>query len=161
MGKRRSSRRFFQKNWPVDFESFPTSAGAATNQEDAELAAAHFPRLKCHRGKSESTRRAIETCQRRENYSHGVTGFSRACGKSKRRYALWNSRPRPERLGHKSLFTRGELHRCERFPSGSRCERSIHRKDFSGAVNLHETGNNQETRNPGIIEAVHPNRLSD
>ena len=61
--------------------------------------------------------------------------FSRACGKSKRRYALWNSGPRPERHGHKSLFAGGKLHRCQRFCPRVRCERSIHRKDFPGAVN--------------------------
>jgi hypothetical protein len=135
LGKRRSGRRFFQKSWPVNFEGFSTSAGAATTQEGAEHPATCFPNIKCTRGKSESNRRAIETCQRREAYSHCAPGFSRTCGKSKRRYALWNCRPRPERHGHESLFTGGKLHRCQRFRSRVRCERSIHRKDFPGAVN--------------------------
>ena len=63
-----------------------------------------------------------------------LPAFSRACGKSKRRHALWNSGPRPERHGHKSLFTGGKLHRCQRFSPRVRCERSIYRKDFPGAV---------------------------
>src|SRR4029450_3665356 len=58
-------------------------------------------------------------------------------GKSKSWFALWNSGPRPERHGHESLCTGGgKVYRCHRFCVRVRRERSIHRKAFSGSVNL-------------------------
>jgi len=136
VSKRGSRGRFFQESWPIDFEGFPAAASAAANQEEASLGlwATHFPKIKRRRGDPKCTRTAVTTCQRREVHSHRAAGFSRVCERIKRRYALWNSDPRPERHGYKSLFAGGKLHRCQRFCSRIRCERSIHRKDFPGAV---------------------------
>ena len=138
-GKRRSGRRLFQETWPLDFEGFPASAGAESNQEEADLGrrATHVQTIKRRRGDrgAERNRTAIKPCQRREVYCHCATGFSRARGKNKRRYPLWNSGSRPQRHGHKSLFTGRKLHRCQRLCSWVRCERSIYREDFLGAVN--------------------------
>src|SRR5439155_15270139 len=75
--------------------------------------------------------------QRRRVYWHRAGCFSRGYGKSKSWFALWNSGPWPERHGHESLYTgRGQVYRCHRFCVWVRRERSIHRKVFSGSVNL-------------------------
>ena len=136
MGKRRSGRRFFQKSWPIRFQGFPASTVPPTNQKDnAELAANYLWRIKSSPAVADCARRASKTCEGREAYCDSFAGFGCPCRKSNRRFALWNSGPRPERHGHKSLFTGGKLCRCQRFCSRVRCERSIHRKVFPGAVN--------------------------
>ena len=84
-----------------------------------------------------STTNGITTPQRRRVYWHCAGCFGRGYGKSKSWFALWNSGPGPERHGHESLCTGGgKVCRCRRFCVRVRRERSIHRKVFSGSVNM-------------------------
>ena len=108
VSKRRPGGRFFQESWPIDFEGFPAPPYTRSNHEKAGSQGKHFPRIKCSPSKADSTRGAVTACPKRETSSHGAAGFGRASGK--RRYALWNSGPRPERDGHKSLPAGGKLH---------------------------------------------------
>ena len=131
-----SGRRFFQEGRPINFEGFPASAGTASDQKDEAFPPeTAFPRIKGPRGESECIRRATEACKRRTACCSSTASFSRACGKSKGRYALWDSGPRPQRHGDQSLFSTGKLCRCQRVCSRNRSERSVHRKDFPGPVN--------------------------
>ena len=136
MRTRRSPRRFLQESWRINFESFPASASSQSRQENTAFQTRYFSRIKCSPGNADSTFGAITACPKREPSSHGAAGLSRATGK--RRYALWNSGPRPERHRHKSLFARGVLHRCQCLSARVRCERPVHRKDFPRAVTSHE-----------------------
>src|SRR5262249_1199081 len=103
-----SSRRLFQESWPINFESFPASTYTHSKQKKAGSQPRHFSRIKCCPANAESTRSVITACPKRETSPRRATGFGRAS--SKRRYALWNSGPWPERYGDKSLFAGGRLH---------------------------------------------------
>ena len=138
--KRRSDRRLFQETWPINFEGFPASARATSNEEDGEawVAATYRSRIKCCPGGAESIWTGVTPCPKRDPSSYSVAGFGRTSGKSKRRYALWDPGPRPERPGFKSVLAGWNLRRRQHFCSRNACERSVHGKDFSCAVSWHE-----------------------
>lgn len=140
MCERRSVGRFCQESWAIRFESFPAATNAEPNREENQacVAASGFASSESCRGVRDSARTTNKSCSRRKGYSydHCDAGFSCSAGKSKRRYAVWNSGARPQRNGHQSLFTRRELRRRQRLSAWIRCERPIHRKGFPGPVNL-------------------------
>ena len=144
--KRRSSGKLLQESWSIDFQAFTVSAFASasasvdalsTYEDAARHAATHFASSTCGRHDATRNRTTITPLQRRRGYWHCAEGFSRGYGKSKSWFALRNSGPRPERHGLESLSAgRGQVYRCHRFCVRVRRERSIHRKVFSGSVNL-------------------------
>jgi len=142
--KRRSTGRLLQESWSIDFQAFTASAWASasvdapsTYEDAARHAATHFASSTCGRRGATRSRKTITLLQRRRVYWHCAGCFSRGYGKSKGWFALWNSGPRPERHGHESLYTGwGKVCRCYRFCVRVHRERSIHRKAFSGSVNL-------------------------
>ena len=135
--KGRSGRRFFQKSWPISFQSFSTSTDAASAEEIGACAAAlRFTNIKCSRPHSNCARTVAAADSGREADSRRVARFSRASGKSKRRRAVCHAGARPKRHRYKSVCAGGKLRRCQCFCSRVRCEGSIHRKNFPRAVNL-------------------------